>query len=418
LFSKNQLLSGTLVAILINVFGAALVFILNIYIARSSSVEVYGNYLLIISILTIASLVSMVGQDGALSKLVPKYSALGLPSLLKGVVTFGFVIVFFSSILVALILYVSGVVAAAEIILFFFPALVFSFYFQSVFRSFKKVALSRFFDQILRPSIFIFLLFLFTFFSGKPLTLSHVVVCFSISVVSSLLVAFFAFSKAVYPRIKDLDVEFKSKEWLVFTFKMLAISLGFVFLAELDVVMVGALLDPKDVAMIGVSIKVASVSLLGLQAANVIGMPMISETFMKGDKDNMRGVVRLISRVSLLFSTSFVLIMTFFGDYVLSVFGDVFVSAYPVVMIYCVGFWVSSFFGPSGYLLVVIGKENINLLLVYAVLVLNVVISIPAIIVYGIQGAAVVTVSLLIVRNVVTWVIAKRKVGISSSAFF
>jgi len=155
-----------------------------------------------------------------------------------------------------------------------------------------------------------------------------------------------------------------------------------------------------------------------LQAANVIGLPMISEAYVKKSKEEMGDVIRMISRVSLLLSTAFLIFVLFFGEYVLSVFGEVFVSSYSLVIIYCMGFWVNSFFGPSGYLLAVTGNENINLVLVYVALGCNVLLSIPAIIVFGVQGAAVVTAGLLISRNVTSWVIAKRKIGVSSSAFF
>jgi len=221
----------------------------------------------------------------------------------------------------------------------------------------------------------------------------------------------------LYPHLKGVGVEFETHDWLVLGCKMLVISLGFIFLAELDVIMVGFLLDSEAVAMVGVSLKVASVSLLGLQAANVIGAPMISEAYVERDELKLTSVVRLVSRFSLLLATMFVLFMVFFGKSLLSVFGDIFMSAYPVVMIYCLGFWISAFFGPCGYLLSMTGRENINLYLVYAALIANIVLSIPAIIIYGVQGAAVVTVTLLALRNILAWFIAKRELGVSSSAF-
>ena len=168
------------------------IFFLNVYIARNSTVDVYGNYLLVVSILTIASLVSMMGLDSALSKLVPEYSVSGASPLLKGVVVFGFFVVFLVSVFVAVFLYLSGVVSVADHVLLFFPALVLSFYLQSVFRAFKEVALSRFFDQILRPSVFVVLLFLYSLFYDGVLELSHVITFFSASVLVSLLLSFWA----------------------------------------------------------------------------------------------------------------------------------------------------------------------------------------------------------------------------------
>lgn len=413
---KNQI-SGTFAAIFINATGAAMVFILNLYIARNSPVEVYGSYLLVMSVLTVASLVSMLGFDNVLSKLIPEYSSLGSDYLLKGVVVFGFIVVFLASVIAALVLYASGVISVGKTVLFIFPALVLSFYLQSVFRAFKKVVLSRVFDQILRPVIFVCLLFVCGLFLDGELNISYVIACFSVSVLVSLVVASLVFYRGLYPQVMRSGVEFKVYEWLSLGGKMLVISLGFVFLAELDVIMVGFLLDGEAVAMVGVSLKIASVSLLGLQAANIIGAPMISEAYVEGDKRKLNDVVRLVSRFSLILATLFFLCMIFFGKNFLSLFGDEFVSAYPVTMIYCLGFWVSAFFGPCGYLLSMTGRENINLYLVYAVLIANILLSIPAIIIYGVQGAAIVTVTLLALRNILAWFIAKRELGVSSSAF-
>jgi len=414
-FLNNQVLSGTLLAMLVNVGGVGLVFFVNLFIARNSSVDVYGGYLFVVSIFTIASLVSLVGFDSLLSRLVPEYSSLGMPFYIKGVLCFGLGVVCFYSALLSVVVFFSGFVPVDGWVYFVLPALALSFYLQSVFRSFKKVVLSRVFDQIVRPIVFVVLLCVCSFYFEFTLGLSVVLACFLVSIFISLAIGSAVFFVTLYPIFKGDTAKFKVNEWFYLGSKMLVITLGFVLFSELDVIVVGFILDEEAVAMIGVSVKLAGVTLLGLQASSLVGAPMLSEAHVKNDKVGLLRVVKVVSRTSAFFSGAVVVLLFFCGEYILSFFGDDYLSAYSLVMTYSFGFFISSFFGPAGYLLLMTGRENMNVILVYSALFLNVILNIPAVIYYGVEGAAVVTAVLVVVRSLATWYVALRRLGVNTS---
>ena len=73
--------------------------------------------------------------------------------------------------------------------------------------------------------------------------------------------------------------------------------------------------------------------------------------------------------------------------------------------------------GPVGYLLNMTGYQDLNFKILMTMLVLNAEFNYPAIRMFGITGAAVVTAIIGSVNNLWTWWEVRRRIGISSSVF-
>ena len=100
-----------------------------------------------------------------------------------------------------------------------------------------------------------------------------------------------------------------------------------------------------------------------------------------------------------------------FPKLLLGIFGKEFVAGTLAFLILSVGRLISSLSGPAGNILQMTGNQNIYAIILMIGAILNVVLNLILIPLYGINGAAIASMSSLIVWNLSMVLVVKQKFG-------
>lgn len=159
----------------------------------------------------------------------------------------------------------------------------------------------------------------------------------------------------------------------------------------IDTIMVGAFLTEQDVGIYNISLKLSGLLLLFWTSVNVVVTPKFSELYSQNKIQELRKVIRYSSSVIFFCTLPLFLILVLFPDFILSIFGNEFVSGKNTLIILSIGNLAGAWAGSEGYFMQMtdsqIAFQNITLASSVLSFLLNYIL-IPA---YGIEGAAIAT---------------------------
>ena len=107
-------------------------------------------------------------------------------------------------------------------------------------------------------------------------------------------------------------------------------------------------------------------------------------------------------------------ILVIYGEALLSfAFGQEFAAASEVLSMLAIGFVVALFLGEPGFMLNMTGHQNVTFRVYLAAAVLNIVLNFILIPTLGTSGAALATLTTLLLHRSITWWFVREKLGIS-----
>jgi O-antigen/teichoic acid export membrane protein len=207
----------------------------------------------------------------------------------------------------------------------------------------------------------------------------------------------------------------RRREWLTVSAPLFLVAEMRFLLHQTDVLLVGALLGTTQAGIYAAAARLSRLVSYGLQASNAIAAPLISELHTAGDRRGLQRVVTLASWGSTLSSLAFGAVLVAGGGVLLRLFGEEFASGLKVLAILALGQLVNAVTGPVGYLLNMTGHERANARILGWITAANAALSYPAILAWGPVGAAVVTSALVAAKNLWTWWLVRRRLGVDSS---
>jgi O-antigen/teichoic acid export membrane protein len=187
---------------------------------------------------------------------------------------------------------------------------------------------------------------------------------------------------------------------------MLAGSLQFVK-GWVDTIMLGYFMKNSDVGIYNISLKLAALVGLVLTAVNIIAAPKFAETY--GDKNTkeLNNIIQDATKLIFWGSLPIFLVLIFFPDLLLSIFGKEFIIGSTSLIILAVGYLINSVAGSVGYVMQMTGKQiafqNITLITAIIGVTLNYLL-IP---IWGINGAAISTTIGIVFWNITSAIYLK-----------
>jgi len=192
---------------------------------------------------------------------------------------------------------------------------------------------------------------------------------------------------------------------------MMLSSSIYLLITWIDTIMIGIYLNEADVGIYNVAVRVSGLVAFGLAAISSISAPKFSETYNNGDHLGFKKVVHESSRLIFLSTLPIIIILLFFNQYILLFFGDEFIAATGVLYILLLGQLSNTFSGSLAFILQMTGNEKIFRNVLTLGLIINVVLNIILIPRSGIIGAGIASASSLVVWNILSLVIIKKKFG-------
>jgi O-antigen/teichoic acid export membrane protein len=222
-----------------------------------------------------------------------------------------------------------------------------------------------------------------------------------------------------YPSMKHIFgstvIAFDYPLWAKTLVPMWGAATLYALVQQFDVVVLGTFISPEQSGAYFAALRTASMLGLLLIAGNMISAPLIARYYHANDH------VKLQKLVSLL--TAGIAIPTLFGfgtlalsgGWLLGLFDESFVSAYPFLLILGVGFTFDAVAGPTGYMLQMIGKESTYLKIMAGAYLLTFSLQCIMIPIFGLYGAAIPNALGIIVANIFIIRVVRRELGVDPS---
>lgn len=176
----------------------------------------------------------------------------------------------------------------------------------------------------------------------------------------------------------------------------------------------GALLTPTDVAHLAAAQRTAMLIGLSLAVTNMVVAPRFAALHHRGDLDGLRVLAQRATRLMILAVTPIAAAVALAAPWVMSLFGDGFGAAAPLLAILVFGQWLNTVAGSVGLLLTMSGHErdlrNVTLVSGGLAIGLAVVLTMHV----GVIGAAWATALAVIAQNLGALWYVKRRLGFTT----
>ncbi len=152
--------------------------------------------------------------------------------------------------------------------------------------------------------------------------------------------------------------------------------------------LIGLLLDTRAVALYKIATSITEPLMIPVSQFINTTFPEMTKTIAQRKWQELRQLLRRVTLISGSWTILFTLAMLFFGPWILSLFGQQFVPAYPTMMILLVGYGISNIFYWNRTLLLSFGKANIPLYILFGAAVLKTALAFVVVPPFGIAAEA------------------------------
>jgi O-antigen/teichoic acid export membrane protein len=209
-------------------------------------------------------------------------------------------------------------------------------------------------------------------------------------------------------------VDTRPREMLAFSLPLVVSAVVGALLTRVDTLMIGALRTTAEVGLYSAAFPLATGLQLFLGSFGFMYMPLASRLDASGDLGELNRMYRLTTKwVFVLTFPVFTLLAVFPGDVLGVAFGSEYVGAASVLTVLAVGFFTQAATGRSTETLLALGLSTYALGINVVTFTANIAVNLVLIPEYGIIGAAVASAGSFITMNGITYVVLRRKFGIT-----
>jgi len=405
----------------IRVVGAALALVTQVALARWMGQFEYGVFLFAWSWVFLLALVASLGLDRAAVRFIPEYVETQRPRHVAGVIRSFRWLVLAGGLALAgcwclgvLLLadwipayYVAPLCAASLSIPFFAQLNLHA----ELSRAFAWVGLAYAPSNLLRPVLLIACVGALVALEW-PRTGTEVMVAAALGTLVCALVHARLFQGRIPHEVRHAAPAYQTRHWLRIALPMFLSGGAVLILLHTDLVLLGVLATPNDVAIYGAATRIAYVNALIFFAMSVLSVPQFSALLGRGQTEELQGFLQSVIGWTFWPSLLLVIGLLLLGRPILELFGPQFAAGYPVLAILVVASLFRAITGPLGELLAVSGNQDIAAVALWGGALANVVLNLVLIPAYGPVGAAVATslawVSIRVCFVVLVW----RRLGV------
>lgn len=394
---------------------------LTVLLTNMLSVDQYGQYVLLISFLTILAAFSHLGFPQVLLKEATRYMLQGgtdLPRTIRRV-NIWVLLMIGSAFGLGYVLFLPNIdLTQAEILYFGLPILAFTALGRlrsSLVRGLGRVLIGQLPESIIRPSLILALVALFSFGLGKTLNARDAVIFYLIASATAFIVGSWLLHKSMANAGRDPFVqtqEHLANATLLRTAFYIGIGSSFqLLIGNIEILLLGAMQSPADVGIYKVALTIAMLIFAIEQALNGVATPRISTLIHEADYHQLRVFSTLIARSVFGIGLVVYCLVLLIGEVAIeTVFGEDFAAAYEVFLVIGGGMLLGSMFGPVLQVLVMSGNEKVSVFASLIAITANITMGFLFIVLYGVVGAAYATALSLFLWKLLMWLSLHRNV--------
>ncbi|WP_019504964.1 oligosaccharide flippase family protein [Pleurocapsa sp. PCC 7319] len=408
-FVKSELLTylfrGAAIALSLQLSGIAITYTMQVLLARWMGATQYGVYDYVISIGTFLGFLAALGLPSCLLRFIPEYSVKEDWGKLRGIVWGSWRYVLISSILFTLI--GSGIIISwnrqnSEIALVSFllgistiPLWALVRHQREMSRGIKRMTLAYMPSSVMFPLLVIGGAFYYRDRLSSSIAIAITFLSLSLILLSQL----WLFNRQLPKQCAIIEPIYSRREWFAVAIPLLFNDGAFVVLSQTDTIMTGAILGSFHVGLYSAAFKTAAGVSFILAAVNAIAAPMFATLHAQGDSQGLQKLTATVAQWMFYPTLVCALLLIFFGERVLGLFGDEFIAARWSMTVLILGQLVNVGAGSVGYLMEMTGHHKQCAYVLGCSAVLNLVLNGILIPTLGIMGAAIATASTMALWN-------------------
>ncbi len=209
-----------------------------------------------------------------------------------------------------------------------------------------------------------------------------------LSAIVSSVIAWIFLKKLTRIKISQIFKSTFDTELLSFSYPLMFVTILGTLMHWMDIMMLGYFTDTTTVGSYHPATRSAGLLRTVLVAFMGIFAPMMAELNRKSDVFEMGKLYKLIVRWIISLSIPIAIIMILFSKKIMLLFGGNYVAASNVLAILTLAAFIQTIFGGGGHTLTMTGFTKINMVNSIIAVLINIVLNITWIPLYGIMGAA------------------------------
>lgn len=353
-------------AFIIRIIGAGLAFILNIVIGRYLGVAGAGEYFLALSVVMTCSIIAKLGLDNSLLRFVSSGAGENNWVKVKGVFNLGFykavlvssglsLLVFIFSDIIAVKIFsnnnMNSMLRVISLSIIFYTAMTLL---SECLKGISQIKDSMLVSSVYYPIVSLVVIIPLIEIYGKL----GAAIAYTIGVAFSSFIGLWSWRNKIpnYSAVVgkfDKQVLSKSSRplWLMNI-------INGAFIPFFPIILLGIWSSVESSGIFGAATRIALLVSFFLSAINTVIAPKFSELYTKKNFGQLVYLTRYFTLFILIVTSPIFIVLIFYGDWVMSMFGDDFAKGGIVLSVLACGQLVQTAAGPVAYLLMMSGHEK------------------------------------------------------------
>ena len=409
-------------AFAIRVLAAVIVYGTQILIARLLGEKDYGIYVFVWSCVLIFGGISSLGFSISIARFVPEYRERGETALLRGAITttrwLPVLIATAGCALAAAIIYFAGDLIASPYVLPLFlgliciPAYAMSDGSDGVSRAYNWINLALVPIYLFRP-LMLLAVMAGAYAAGLPMGADTALYAAVAACWLTALLQYVLLSLRLKREIPAGPRAYSLKSWVGVSAPIFLVESFFYLMTHTDVLMLSLLRSPEEVGIYYAAVKTLALVSFVQFAVAAASAHKFSEYYARNDHDRLEAFARNAIHWTFWPSLLGVIGLLVLGKPLLSLFGEGFTVAYPVMFVFAIGLLARAAIGPAERLLNVVGKQGLCAKIYAGAFAFNIGANALLIPHWGIYGAAAATSAAYILESILLVWAMKHRLGLN-----
>ncbi|KUJ62543.1 polysaccharide biosynthesis protein [Flavobacteriaceae bacterium CRH] len=416
--SRNPFLKQTFATLLLRIFGVLLLFGFTVFLTKSYSPKLVGQYDFARSFLLAVGSICLLGFDQSILYFKGKLASQNALAELKNIYTKMVKMLFAISVITLIIILIidnkiiNDYFRDTEVYLIFLKGAATLFFYglytlnTEVIRALDKLYIAELFRNILKyiPLILGSIVLIYWHKEAYLVDIFFFGFVF-LAVISSVFVLSY-FRKTT---ILKITYSVSKKEIFSKSYPIAISSMAMFLLMCFDIMFLKKYRNDETVAYYSIGVKLMTIISVVILSINITISAKISECFSSQNKAELTKILRNSSRLIFGITVPVIIAMCLFSEHILLFFGHQYVVAKEAFLILIIGQGVCSAFGASPVYLNMTGRQHAFQLILIIAVIINFTLNRFLIPIYGMNGAAIAFVSSSFFWNFTVAVIIYQK---------
>ncbi|MFC0780599.1 MATE family efflux transporter [Flavobacterium sp. HJSW_4] len=416
--SNNSFLKQSIVTLFLRISGAALLFGFTVFLTKSFSPKIVGQYDFARTFLLVVGSICLLGFDQSIlyfkGILTSKKSLEELKNIYGKMVLMLF-LASLTALLIILIIdkktinnYFSDnevypIILKSAIALFFSGISMLN---TEIFRALDKLIVAELFRNVIKYVPLILGAIILFYYQKETYLVDVFLIGFvALAIISSIFV--FVYFKKI--KKQDLTENISHKEIFFKSYPIAISGMALFLLMSFDILFLKKYRNDETVAFYSVGFKIMTIVSIIIITINITISSKISEYFSGNNREELAKILKNSSRTIFSITLPIIILLSVFSDYILSFFGEGYIAAKQAFLILIIGQGVCSAFGSSSVYLNMTGRQHIYQIILIIAVIINFVLNRFLIPIYGMTGGAIAFVTSTFFWNFVSVIIIYRK---------